>query len=137
MGSEYTDQQIKLAAYLRNLLLAAKTRMALQPGWRPAYGICSILYSEKHHREELDALLLQAFLDWPEFSGELSFPVRNYSWGTRILARVIGTPVNGLAFVRSRNLWSKYTRYGRARHRLLNHTILWLDQHIETLHRIG
>lgn len=63
--------------------------------------------------------LMELFPRWPEYSGNLMYPIRSY-----------GSDSPSGKYDRTRNLWNENTLYGQARHRLYHFLLAELKKEI-------
>lgn len=89
-------------------------------------GLCLLMGLEALDHPErprhLDKTLKAIFTEWPEFSGELSYPIGSKN----------GVLSPQTLFNTTRNMWSTKTAYGKARWRLLDFVIKFLQEEIQS-----
>lgn len=88
----------------------------LEKGGKPidkSYGICRELL--KKFDQETAHKIIRLFPEWPEYSGDDMFPIKHKKLEPN------------KAFHRSKNLWNRFTRFGKDRRRLCG----WLADNLE------
>lgn len=94
----------------------------------PRGGLCQNVFTiarkmgyDYEERTQIVDLLRGLWQKWPEYSGDILFPVP----GTRYFDKVSAHH----AYTLCKRPWSRFTKYGRARRRLLDWLIEAVDNH--------
>lgn len=86
------------------------------------HGICHNLVGVSHEHSTLPvratffSMCVDAYKDWPKYSGNEDFPVPH------------NTHDCADAYYECINLWDRRTQYGKDRYELLNHLIQWYKE---------